>query len=207
MPTFSVTTVNEDRGLLTEAELRSAVGVDLSDDQVADLGNRVAAAIVSACRVAAAGAVPPTLRLEAVCNSYRLKSAQDVLVLSRAPVTSIASIVENDVTLDADDYELDARSGILARLSDDAETTWPCGKIIVAYTAGWETVPHDLRAIAAELAQHYWSEGQQIDPNLRSLDIPGVISTQRWVESNTAPIPEHLMRALKMGGYVNQWFG
>jgi len=141
--------------LLTLAEARAAVGVtDSSQDaQLEILRKRVSAAITAACRVASAGATPPTLRLEVVSDTYRLKSRHEALILSRRPVVTVSSVVEDGTTLAATDYEVDASAGLLKRLSGDEYTCWSCGKIVVAYSAGWETVPEDLKEAASKLAR------------------------------------------------------
>lgn len=184
---FTVTSAASDRSLLTEAEARAAIGNPTAD--VAALIARVSAAITRACRVVAAGAVPPTLRLEAVQDQFRLKSHQRALVLSRRPVVSIGSLVENDVTLvEETDFEVDAAAGLLVRLSGDTEICWPCGKIVVPYSAGWETVPDDLKEAASRAARDFWSEGAQPDPNLKREEIPGVITREWWVGPKDDPV-------------------
>lgn len=204
MSTFSITTINTERALLTEAEARLAIG-DASTD-VIDLIARVSAMIVRACNVRSAAATPPTLRSEAVSDTFRLKSSQDVLVLSRRPVTVISSVVENGTTLDAEDYDLEAESGLLKRLSDDAETCWPACKIVVSYTAGWETVPDDLKVAAMKLAAALHSEGARADPGLKRESIPGVIDREWWVGPSDDPlIPAEVMDLL--APYRNRWIG
>lgn len=195
MSLFQVVTVNEDRTLLTESEAREAIRNSIAD--VNDLINRVSAAIVRDCKVRAAAAVPPTLRSEAVSDTFRLKSAQPVLVLSRRPVTLISSVVENGETLDAADYEVSGDSGLLRRLSSDVETCWPACKIVVSYTAGWATVPEDLKLAAMKLAGVLHSEGERVDPNLKRVSIPGVEDREYWVApSSDTLIPQEVMDLL-----------
>ena len=188
---FTVTTAASDLNLLTEAELRAAVNRPTGDaDKITTLGNRVSSAIVRACRVPASGATPATLRSEVLSETFRLKSSQDKLILSRKPVTAVATVVEDGTTLTVTtDYETDSAAGVLIRLSDDNEICWPGVKIVVAYTAGWGTVPDDLKLAAVKLAGVLWSEGDRIDPNLKAIDIPGVMSREYWV----APSDDTLM--------------
>ncbi len=204
---FSVTEAASDRSLLTTAELRAAIGnATAPDGDVETLGRRVSSVIVSACRVAVAGATPPTLRLETLSDTYRLKSTQCELILSRRPVVEISSVVEDGTTLDADDYEVDASAGIIKRLSSDCETYWPCGKIVIAYRAGWETVPDDLKEAAAKLAATLWSEGSKGDPGLKRESIPGVLDREWWVGPSDDPaIPQEVKDLL--GPYMNHWIG
>jgi hypothetical protein len=205
---LTVTTAAEDPTLLTIAELRAAIDVPTGDDAVLDrLNRRVAAAICGVCRVAGAGATTPTLRLETLTEVFRLKSRHAELVLARRPIVEIVSAVEADETLTAADHESETSAGLLYRLDgSDNRSCWAAAKITIVYRAGWETVPDDLRGIAAELAQTFWAEKARGDSNLRSEEIPGLISRTWWVDnSDTSPIPEKLINALHVGGYVNLW--
>ncbi len=203
---LTVTTAATDLTLLTLAELRSATGVETGRDaDLTALGRRVAAAITHVCRVPAAGATTPTLRLETLTETFRLKSSQESLVLSRVPIVSITSVVENDETLTASDYEIDGL--MLCRLEDDERSTWAAAKIVVVYRAGWATVPDDLRLAAMKLAASYWTEETR-EPGLRSEEIPGVYSASyQDKESDNPAIPFDVMQLLEVGGYVRRWVG
>jgi hypothetical protein len=213
---FSVTTVNTDRSLLTLAEIRAAVGVsDGSKDSVlVPLGDRVSATITRACMVSRDGAMPPTLRLEAVSDTYRqhgwrpaqwLAGGQQSLVLSRRPVTTIASVTVDSVVLTADtDYEVDKASGLLFRLSNGVRVGW-CGfVVVVAYSAGYETVPDDLKLAASMFVQSLSQQGSR-DPLLKRVMIPDVIEKEFWVDpTKDIGVPAEVMDLLRRGGYVNQ---
>lgn len=205
MPLFAVTTVNEDRSLLTIAELRAAAGVTdgSKDAALRILGDRVSASIVKACRVAQDGVTPPTLRLEAVSDTFRLKSERDALILSRRPIVAVSAVVEVGTTLAATAYEMDAAAGLLRRLATDAHTTWPCGKILVSYTAGYATVPHDLKLAAAKfVTAETQSDGR--DPLLKRKVTEGVSEYEWWVDpSKESVIPAEVMDLLERGGFVN----
>ena len=205
---LSVTTPASDRNLLTVAELRAAVGVtDASQDaKLVTLGNRVSATITAACRVTASGAVPPTLRLETLSEQFRLKSTQDILVLSRRPIVSLDTVVENAVALDVDyDCEFDSVSGAVYRLLSDDRICWPCGKIVFGFSAGWATVPEDLKLAASKLAAVLWSEADVVDTSSRRVDVPGLINIERWASGKDDPlVPTEIYEILENGGYVNR---
>jgi hypothetical protein len=62
----------------------------------------------------------------------------DQLSLSRFPVTTIASVIENtDPALTSSDYELDKDTGLLRRLSSGFPSCWASSKVTVQYTAGY----------------------------------------------------------------------
>lgn len=197
---FVITAPATDRSLLTPAEARSAI-----DDTTADvtaLIARVSASIAAACRVPRTGAAPPTLRLETLTATYRLKAPLSSLILPRKPVVEILSVAENDAVLSADAYEVDASAGMLMRLASGAEVCWPCGHIAVAFRAGWSTVPDDLKELACKLARTFWFERQR-QPGLRSMEIPGVIAeSYQDKDADNPNIPFEVMQGLHEGGYV-----
>ena len=179
---LAVTTPAADYNLLTPAELRQAVGLavdDASQDAtLAPLGLRVSAAIAQFCFVAAAGVSPPTLRQETVTETVATRM-QDGLVLSRRPVVAIASVVEDGVTLDPDNYEVDPTTAILSRVYAGRSAYWSAGRIVIVYQAGWATVPDELKQAAAMWVQSLYHQAGR-DPLLRSEEVPDVYSAT-WV--------------------------
>lgn len=206
---FQIIQAADDLNLLTIEELRVAVGLsstDGSQDQALEvLGLRVAARIAAACVVPSDGVKPPTLRLEGITETFRLNGAKASLSLSRRPVEGITSLSEDGTTLTQDvDFEVNAATGKLTRLVNDVESLWTCSKVVVEYDAGYDVVPDALKAVAAELAGTYWAD-RGADPMEKRLDIPGVISTERWVDRDAdSQIPGDLMRSLIDGGFVNR---
>lgn len=202
---LTIPSPNTDRSLLTLAELRAAAGVmDNSKDSVlVPLGNYVSAMITSACKVARSGAIPPTLRLEDVEETFRLKSEQQSLVLARRPVTGIDTVVISDSEQGADDYEYEAASGLLYRLCGGGRTCWPCGETVVSYSAGYATVPDDLKYAAIRFVQAETTNAGR-DPYLKRLRIEGLSEREWWVEpSKETVVPADVMSILVAGGYVN----
>jgi hypothetical protein len=210
---ISVTTPASDLTLLTITELRAAVGVTNNSQDVAlnRLGTRVADAITQACKIAADGATPPTLRQESITETFRLNrwwnrrdhmTAQSELILARRPIVSVGSVVEAGVTLVAGtDFEVRPSTGILLRLFNDAPSHWAKDLITVPYVAGWATVPEGLKRAAEKLLRIYWSEIGK-DPLLRSVNVPGVVEKTYWIGSPTDPsIPQDVMDDL--GPYIN----
>jgi len=207
MPLLTIVTESTNRLLLTREEIAEVVA-EKDVAKLDALNARVSALIVKACRVASAGATPPTLRLETVTDTFRLKSSQDVLMLSRRPVVTLSSVVEAGTTLtEGTGYECDRSSGLLYRLSQDDRTCWSSGLIVVTYSAGWQTVPQDLRELARKLATMISSESGR-DASLGGMEIPGVVSeTYRFGRPDDPLIPAEIMEGLQRGGYVNRWIG
>lgn len=199
---LTVTTEAASLLLLTDAELRRATGVASGQDEAhAALNKQIAAALTSRCNVRAYGAQPPTLRLETLSESFRLDCPSEQLILARRPIVEIVSVTEDGVAVSASDYEIDAAQGIVIRLCSDYPAWWSASKIVVAYRAGWETVPDNLRNAAMKLATVLWSEGGR-ESNLRSIDIPGVESREYWVGPSDDPLISSEIEDL-LGDYIN----
>jgi hypothetical protein len=106
------------------------------------------------------------------------------LILSRWPITEIASIVEDDIydLVQGQDYEVDPKTGLVYRLFQggvpDAEIRWRWRrKVFATYTGGYnlpDDVPLLLQQACLELIKGRWSSRTR-DPNMRSFVIPGVI--------------------------------
>lgn len=142
-----------------------------------------------------------TLAFETVRETFRLASRDSMLLLGRYPVSAINSVVENDVTLSATDYELYPNAGLLARLTDDAPSTWPQGKIVIEYGAGFELpsgLPSDIKRACILMVKQYW-HGAGRDPFVRTTDVPGVLSTTYGTEGS-AEIEDLLMPYRKPAG-------
>ena len=205
---LTISSPNTDRHVLTQAETRVAIGDNgsISSTKIDTLRSRVAAVINRVCHVVTAGATPPTLRLETVAETVRLRKSAELLLLSRRPIASVTSVVEDGPTLAATDYEILAAEGLLRRLSDDEPSTWLVAKIVTTYSAGWQTVPNDLKEAACKLAAVLWSEGERVDPNLRREVEPGIMEREYCVSPASDPlIPAEVMDLL--APYRNHWVG
>lgn len=212
---LTIASPNTDRSLLTLAELRAAAGVSdgSKDATLVPLGAYVSASITSACKVKKSGVVPPTLRLETVTETFLFKSLQRSLVLARRPVVSVTSVTQTESLLSDTEYTLDAAAGILYRsnaagyyytMPNGPYGWWPCGNTVVEYTAGYATVPDDLKYAAIKFVQAELTTGSR-DPNLKRLRIEGVSEREWWVSDKpaTTSVPPEVMDILLRGGYVN----
>lgn len=128
---------------------------------------------------------------EELSETIRSDAAFDEIVLQRRPVSTADDIMvtENDSELAAEDYEIDPRKGILRRLTADAVSTWPAGKIVVEYFAGYallDGLPRPIEKATIKLVGHYRSNATR-DPFVKgeAIDIPGVrsVRTDFWVGS------------------------
>lgn len=204
-PLLTVTTAASDLMLLTDAEARQAIGEAGSAadaTKVLQLRKAVSAAITSRCNVWASGAVPVTLRLETLSQQNRLECPVEQIRLVRRPVIEVVSVTEDSATIAATDYELDPSTGLLRRLCNDFPSWWfSCNKIVIAYRAGWASVPDNLRAAAMKFATIVWSEAGR-DSGLKSIEIPDVITKEYWVGPSDDPLFSREIEEL-LADYIN----
>ena len=203
MSNFTVTTAASNLSLLTVEELRAAAGVsDTGHDMaLAELGQQLSTALARRCMIVDDGVHPPTLLSEGCTEVFRWNGCGP-LSMARRPVTEIASVSINGAAIDASGYEL-ANGRNLHRLSGDALVSWPTAKITVVYTAGFLTVPPDLKLAASKLATALYKETAR-DPNLKREDIPGIREVEYWVAPTTDPLLSREISDL-LAPYVERW--
>jgi len=126
---------------------------------------------------------------ETVRREFTDSGPIDYLLLSRAPVSSVASVTEDDILLDSDEYEVDAATGLLYRLTDTGHPRgWTfCKSVVVAYTAGYTlpgtngyTLLKDIEAGTIALIRGFWHQSGR-DPTIRMETVEGVGSFQYWI--------------------------
>jgi molecular chaperone DnaK (HSP70) len=77
---------------------------------------------------------------------------------------------------------------------------------VVVYSAGYATVPDDLKYAAIKFVQGELSNSAR-DPSLKRLKIEGVSEREWWVPDNPTKdsiVPPDVMDILRRGGYVNE---
>ena len=151
-----LTTVAAVAALMDEADVPE-------DDDVLGHIDFVSAQMARAAGLAvdAAGRIP-TFASETCRATWRATSCYRSSELSlpwRWPVTSITSVVENDVTLVLGTDFLLLPRAVIQRISSDAPIRWSSTKIVANYLAGWASVlstnaPSDLSGAAAEQVKY-----------------------------------------------------
>jgi len=213
-PIFSVTTPVSSNAILTTTEAKTALGITDSsrDTDLTRLISRISSAIFRACKPRSDGTNPPTLLSEALSDTFRLTCPVDgALLLSRRRVSAVGTVTENGTALEETDYETDPASGMIYRLSSDGRTCWPSGNITIAYTAGFTTIPDDLKLAAEVWLRALWRDAYETpttinDPLIKVEDIPDVRRIERWVNPTVETLlPAEVMSILTDGGYVETW--
>lgn len=124
---------------------------------------------------------------ETLIDLFRLHCATcEPLILSRAPTTSITSVVENTTTLSASEYEFDDDTGEVWRLNgSDQRSSWAAGKIEVTFVGGYElltTLPFEVERGVIELVKElYYAKTR--DPMVKAEAVEGIGRTEFWVGS------------------------
>jgi hypothetical protein len=211
MPRLTVSTPATTRALVSLARVKRELGITVSgdDDVLADKIAEASAAIVAHCRVAADHRGRRTFAEEECSAAFDADEMTSpdceiapLILPWRIPVTAIASIVENGVTLASADYQLEPMSALIWRMNSGMRSNWAISSVVVTYTAGWDLVgtelPSDIAAAALALVKASWF-GRLRDPLIKSEDVPGVGSTQWWVGStggDAGSLPKEVVDSL-----------
>lgn len=142
---------------------------------------------------------------ETMTDYFLVAGCDPVLQLSRRPIKSITSIVEDGVTLSASDYEAVALTGWLRRIdADGLLIAWASGKVDVVYVAGYTMLtelPHGLeRIVIDEVKRQFFSRKR--DSLIRQESVDGVGSFSYWVNSGTDTV-DPMLTALEDMRFVD----
>lgn len=114
------------------------------------------------------------------------------LVVTACPNTPSARVL-----VPGQDYLVDEGPAILTRAHCGSFGHWGGETISVRYWGGYaeDEIPADLQAALLR-----WitlrDQSRGLDPSVKSLEIPGVISTTRWVDANAPGIPAEITDTL-----------
>lgn len=204
---LEISTAASNLALLTQAELRAAIDhEDASEDaKLSVLGEYAASLITAACRVVPGATTQATLLAETGTETTEVDRSLRFLHLSRRPIISITSVVENTTDLTTDDYRIHKVKGALERRSGSTWSTWESGvDIIVVYRAGLTTIHPTLKFVAKRLILAFWQEGTR-DRLLKRKHTEGVSEYEWWVEPlQDFVMPPDLMDALSRDGFLNE---
>lgn len=204
-----VDTPADDLQLLTTEELAAAVGLDPDDDSedatLAAIGLRAAAAIAKHCRIAPGGTFPPTLRLEGLTETLlpQTRRRSSALLLARRPIEApeTIAVIEAGRTLAGTEFLVNDADGILVRVSSGNPIDWSCGQITVSYSAGWSTVPDDVKEAAAKLTAAYYGQSSDGAAGARSEEVPDVYRVTHMSPSDrlapNSPLPAEVAALLE----------
>jgi hypothetical protein len=106
----------------------------------------------------------------------------DPLHLTRWPIISVTTVIENDVTLvDGTDFRVDYINGRLTRMDASGyPRAWPSYPIAVTYAAGYATIPYDVVDAVIRMVKSRWFMRTR-DATVRQQNIPGVLEQTFWI--------------------------
>jgi hypothetical protein len=177
----AVTVPATSHDLTTVAAMKAALGIpveDTSKDAALQVAITRASAVIEAYLGRAIG-------VQTITEQWFLpvQRRNDTLVLDLQPVISIASLNEDDTDLVAEDYVLEASTGIIYRLANNNRTRWGYQTKVV-YDAGYATVPADIETVCIELAASN-SLTSSRDPAVRREITEGVGETEYFDRAST----------------------
>lgn len=186
---LTVTTAATSRLLTSLAAVKQSLGItDTEQDTLINaLIGRVSDEIVSYLNVKTPddGAVQ-TIGRETYVETIRNQPSEYGLFLSRRPLSSVTSLVEDTVTLtEGTHFQVNAGTGMLDRLSSDSITTWSFDKLVVTYVAGYllpddenSNLPADIEEAAIYTVSSRMSDLDTGagDREIRSESLDGVFS-------------------------------
>jgi hypothetical protein len=108
------------------------------------------------------------------------------LQLSRWPIVSVTSVMENGTALNAaTDYMVDPIVGSITRLGVNGNPiSWSYCAVTVSYVGGYIKIPLDVDdAIVRMVTRRFVARGR--DPNLKQRNVPGILEESYWVSTGT----------------------
>jgi hypothetical protein len=184
-----ITTPAGDPSLAPIAALRAAAGLSSDDSsrdaELTELGKRISAEIVEACRIAVGEGEEPTLRKETLSETFT-GCCDDVLILARRHNVKITSVTENGRAVTIDARGLKSESGLLERWVNGCRSRWTANEIVVVYDAGFDVSPASLVGVVTDLARIRLSQAS-VDPLVKSVRVEvtdvDIVQTDRWIGS------------------------
>lgn len=186
---LTVTTPATSYDLTTTAAVKTELGItDTSEDaKIAGWITDASKAAALICnRVFLQETVKETIRDN---NANVFGPRHESIVLTRNPVSSIASVTLNGETLvEGTDFECDYTTGILYRLDGTVPVDWRFRYMVIQYTAGYASnaIPPDLARGIIGLVKLFRATATR-DPSLRSENILSGLYSYTLFGPNDSP--------------------
>ena len=128
-----------------------------------------------------------------------------VVQLTENPVNSITSVKERTsysaayttLTTGAYEYYLDVSTDCIYRTTSSSYKNWPTGvaSVEVVYTAGYSTIPGDLKLAVLDLITYYLKDEHKQRQSIAGASIQNQGSTS---QTNNVSFPDHIKRVLDL---------
>lgn len=140
---------------------------------------------------------------------FTLEWDTDIVQLTESPVRTVSEVYERDGQSAAYvqlytggaqgkyDYYVDTNTDSIRRTTSTSYKYWPkgVGAVKVVYTAGYETVPEDLKLAVIDLITYYLKDEHKERRNLGTASIQNQASTSL---RDSVAFPDHIKRVLDM---------
>lgn len=190
---LTVTTAASSYDLTTLAAAKLELGItdNLQNDQIEALITQISSAMSKICdRVFAEETIQEVFRYSGSRswdNRVTDESVKRSLILRRRPISFITSVTEDDVVIDATEYECDFGAGILYRLTAEGyRQTFSAHKTTVIYTAGWELLddlPKEIERTCLLWIKSVWASIKRKDLSVRVEDVPGLLRKEYFLNT------------------------
>ncbi len=138
-------------------------------------------------------------------ETFNVDWATHIVQLTESPVNSIVSVQERDsysdsyttLTTGAYEYYLDVKTDSVLRTTSSGYTNWPTGvdAVKVVYTAGWSSVPEDLKLAVIDLISYYLKDEHKARRTMAGASIQNDVSSS---QKNNVAFPDHIKRVLDL---------
>jgi len=138
-------------------------------------------------------------------ETFNLDWATHIVQLTESPVNVIVSVQEalsygatlTTLTTGAKEYALNKSTDCILRTTATGYKNWPTGieTVKVVYTAGYSTVPADLKLAVLDLVTYYLKDEHKSRQSLAGASIQNESSSS---QTNNVSFPDHIKRVLDL---------
>ena len=138
-------------------------------------------------------------------ETFNVNWATHIVQLTESPVNAIVSVQERDsysasyttLTTGAYEYYLDVKTDSVLRTTSAEYTNWPTGvdAVKVVYTAGWSSVPEDLKLAVIDLISYYLKDEHKARRTMAGASIQNDVSSS---QKDNVAFPDHIKRVLDL---------
>ena len=138
-------------------------------------------------------------------ETFNVDWATHIVQLTESPVNAIVSVQERDsysssyttLTTGAYEYYLDVKTDSVLRTTSAGYTNWPTGvdAVKVVYTAGWSSVPEDLKLAVIDLISYYLKDEHKARRTMAGASIQNDVSSS---QKDNVAFPDHIKRVLDL---------
>ena len=138
-------------------------------------------------------------------ETFTIDWSTHVVQLTESPVNNIVSVQEaqsyggdyNTLTTTAQEYALNARTDCIYRTTTSGYKAWPIGvdTVRVVYTAGYSTIPGDLKLAVLDLVTYYLKDEHKLRQSIAGASLQNQGSS---TQQNNVGFPDHIKRVLDL---------